>query len=48
MKKRYVVQLSGVEREQLEGLVKRGRGPPVVAVTPKCCCGRTKANAETA
>jgi len=27
LKKRYVVRLSGVEREQLEGLVKRGRGP---------------------
>jgi len=25
MKKRYVVRLSGVEREQLEGLVKQGR-----------------------
>jgi len=25
LKKRYVVRLSGVEREQLEGLVKRGR-----------------------
>jgi len=25
MKKRYVARLSGVEREQLEGLVKRGR-----------------------
>jgi len=25
VKKRYVVRLSGVEREQLEGLVKRGR-----------------------
>jgi len=28
--------------------VKRGREVAYLAVTPKCCCGRTKANAETA